>query len=403
LISVHELLGADPSDPTKTSPIWSDATFTNFIANADSDAGKIPGAQERMHLPEEARSIANWRIVSLRIDPGAPGLTEDIRMQFGQLPQIRLIAQPVVIRPDKTVQVFDMAAHLIFDFTNGDDAPAQPGCFLRPRPDLDAFKQVLTDFGILRDNLAAGSFGGTKILTAGRLLGVHPGLADKMTGPQFRNALKTVLEKHLSSARLDSMAVMTLPNQAPEPWMFLSMLRVPAGAIPQMPAGGYVPVHGPALDGTQFTEALAARANLEIEPKPAPNNLNPITCQSGASATPLAVTGRQGSATAELFVDPPPDAARVKQVVDLIADPTRSHFFNTDCLSCHTETRRAIDLLNAQSFPGLDPSVMPKDIWNVRNFGWFPSFPAAQETATRRTAAETAAVLNFIQVNNLLP
>jgi hypothetical protein len=111
---------------------------------------------------------------------------------------------------------------------------------------------------------------------------------------------------------------------------------------------------------------------------------------------------RKGVATAELFQSPPPGAARVKQVVDLIADPTRSHFFNTDCISCHTETRRAIDLLKVKRVAGVDPAVLPKDIWNVRNFGWFPSFPAAQETATRRTGAETAAVLQFIQANGLL-
>jgi hypothetical protein len=402
LIAVSDLSGVDPADPTKRAPIWPDEIFQQFLAIADSDAGKIPGATERMHLPPEARKRENWHIVSLRVDPGAPGLSPAIRGQFGQLPQIRLVAQPVIVNPDKTVRVFDMTAHLIFNFASGADTPAQPGCFARPQPDMAAFKAILADFAGLRSKLAQGGFGGAKILTAAKPLGVHPGLADKRSGAALRDALKAVLEQHLSSGRLGAMAVMALPDQSPEPWMFLSMLAVPPGATPQLPKGGFIPVRSPALDGAQFTEALAARADLTVEPAPAPNNLNPITCQNGALTPPLPVAGRRGAATAELFHSPPPGPARVKQVVDLIADPTRSHFFNTDCVSCHTETRRAIDLLKVKSVPGVDSAVLPKDIWNVRNFGWFPSFPAAQETATRRTGAETAAVLQFIKANGLL-
>jgi hypothetical protein len=44
--------------------------------------------------------------------------------------------------------------------------------------------------------------------------------------------------------------------------------------------------------------------------------------------------------------------------------------------------------------------VLPKGKWNVRNFGWFPS-QKNEPTATRRTASETAAVLNFINSKGL--
>ncbi|WLA46720.1 hypothetical protein QIH80_34055 [Bradyrhizobium elkanii] len=43
--------------------------------------------------------------------------------------------------------------------------------------------------------------------------------------------------------------------------------------------------------------------------------------------------------------------------------------------------------------------MLPKENWNVRNFGWFPSFlhgGAAAATITRRAAAETADVVAFI-------
>ena len=84
--------------------------------------------------------------------------------------------------------------------------------------------------------------------------------------------------------------------------------------------------------------------------------------------------------------------------MDLIADPTKSHFFNTDCVSCHTETRRAMDLLPLNDIDvvaGINPAALSNGDWNVRNFGWSPEAPA-RATVTRRTAAETAAVVAFI-------
>jgi mono/diheme cytochrome c family protein len=146
-----------------------------------------------------------------------------------------------------------------------------------------------------------------------------------------------------------------------------------------------------------------------VIPTPAPNNLNPITCKNaalpaGASALPIAE--RKGLATAALFdlgqnkQTDPKTVAKINQTVDLIADPTRSHFFNTDCVSCHTDTRRALDLLNNRSIAGVDPAVLPTGKWDVRNFGWFPSKPNVA-TATRRAASETQAVVNFINSKGL--
>jgi mono/diheme cytochrome c family protein len=128
----------------------------------------------------------------------------------------------------------------------------------------------------------------------------------------------------------------------------------------------------------------------------------------------LPVTERKGLATAALFdlgdkkVTNPDDVAKVKQTADIVNDPARSHFFNTDCVSCHTATRRTIDLLQNANIPGVNFAVLPKEKWNVRNFGWFPAFlrsrgatQIVEATATRRTAAETAAVVEFINKNGL--
>jgi hypothetical protein len=73
----------------------------------------------------------------------------------------------------------------------------------------------------------------------------------------------------------------------------------------------------------------------------------------------LPIANRSGVATAELFAATPPSPDRTKQILDTIADPTKTQFFNADCVSCHTETGRAMDLQNVKDFPGIDPAVLP--------------------------------------------
>jgi mono/diheme cytochrome c family protein len=411
-IAIGELTAPDPNDPSTREPVWPLAAFEQFIANANGPASRI-GESHHLKLPPEATDIKVWHIAGLRIDPGAPGLTPEIIEQYGQQPQVRLILQPVTILPNGQVKVHDIAAHLIYSFVAGFDAAAQPGCIPRAKPDLDAFKKIAGDFATLRDDLQVGKFGETSVKTGGSLLGVHPGLANPATAKPLRDALATVLQRHLRGARLSGMAVMGLADGGPEPWVFLAMSHVGPGVVSALPKGGFVPVPGPALDGAQFAQGLAVLEQAhQVIPTPAPNNLNPITCKNPASpagAAALPVAERKGLATADLFdlgdrkLDNPQDIAKVKQTVDLIADAARSHFFNTDCVSCHTDSRRALDLLEVKTVAGVDPAVVPKEKWNVRNFGWFPSFfrNTVEPTATRRTAAETAAVVTFINNNGL--
>jgi len=410
-IAIGDLTAPDPKDPSKREAIWPAAAFAQFLANAEGPATQI--GNHHLQLPKDAHDVKSWRVAGLRIDPGAPGLTSDIIAQFGQSPQLRFILQPVTRTPDGKVEVHDVAAHVIYTFAAGADAPAQPGCSSRVKPDLDAFRKLARDFAALRDDLASGKFGGAKITTGGKPLGVHPGLADRRTAKPLKDALVAVLERHLSGGKLTAMAVMGLDTNAPEPWIFLAMAPVPPGVVPTLPNGGFIPVRGPALDGKQTAQALAVlESPHQVIPTPAPNNLNPVTCKHAAlpaGEAALPVAQRKGLATAPLFDlgdSPVGDAAKIaeiKETVDLIADPDRSHFFNTDCLSCHTDTRRALDLLRNPSIPGVDPAVLPKEKWNVRNFGWFPSFfrKTLEPTATRRAATETEAVVKFINDNGL--
>jgi len=406
LIAVRDLTTPDPQDPAKRDPVWSDAAFQQFLAIIASPAGQVAGAGAALGLPPEAQSVDAWYVSGVRIDAGAPGLSHEIRGQFGQLPEIRLIIQPVIRNDDGTPKVLDIAAHLIFDFIlPQQDAPAQTGCLPRPQPDLDAFSAIVKDAIALKTNLSEGRLGADMVTTAGAPLGVHPGLNNPATAARVRDEMKALLEKHISAQRLDSMAIAGLPSGAASPWIFLSMQKVPPGAVPALPNGGFVPVHGPTLDGQQFSQLLEHILKFpRVAPAPHTNNLNPITCQNAAVAANPPIAARHGVATADIFgLLPPASTAQIKETLNVIADPTRSHFFNTDCVSCHTETRRAMELLHVREIPGIDPAVMPNGAWDVRNFGWSPpAVGPAQATVTRRTAAETAANVNYIDAE-LLP
>jgi hypothetical protein len=394
LIAVQDLAAPDPQDPTKRDPVWSDAVFQQFITIANSSSSQVAGTQVGIGLPAEAKSIRAWFIAGIRIDAGAPGLSNDIIGQFGQSPEIRLIIQPVTRNADGTPKVDDIAGHLIFDFLIGADAPAHADCLLRPKPDLDKLHAIVADLAALRTKLSNGQLGADKVSTAGLPLGVHPGLTHATTASNFRQEIKTFLERYISAQRLDAMAIAGLPSGQPEPWIFLSMRNV---------SGTVLGVHGPALDGIQFAQMLERGGpGFEVIPAPHTNNLNPITCSNAAvSATSIPIPKRLGDATADVFASPVPPPDKAKEILDVIADPTKSHFFNTDCVSCHTETQRTITVLKPANIPGIDLAALPKSSWNVRNFGWSPA-GGLQATVTRRTADETAAVLMFIN-SRVLP
>jgi hypothetical protein len=192
LIAVGDLTTQNTQEPAKRDPVWPDAAFQQFLAIAASPAAQVAGTQAQIGLPSEAQSIKAWFIAGIRIDAGAPGLSNDIRAQFGQLPQIRLIVQPVIRNADGTPKVLDIAGHLIFNFTLAKpNDPPQGDCLPRLIPDLDASHAIVTDLAAIRTKLSNGELGTNKVTTSGAPLGVHPGLADPTTAGEayFRFAL----------------------------------------------------------------------------------------------------------------------------------------------------------------------------------------------------------------------
>jgi hypothetical protein len=392
VISIESLKSADGN------PVWSDQQFEDVLATADSDFTKI--GDRRIKLPAEVRNKKVWKIAALRADPSAPGAHEVIRKNFGERPQLRLILQPVTIAGDR-IQVQDIAVHLVYTFFLTQDGAttetADKKRFEEVVHDLDALKQIVEGAGVK---------------TTGRPLGVHPGLTAKV--PALKDRLADFLSKHLQAKDLNAMALMGLDG--PEPWIFVAISKGKTGRFGPIP---FLPAR-----------MLSFRSGKgEVLPPPRVNNLNPIT---NSPVLPENDQDRRGVATAVMFNDStfkPEDFAivgksekgdvvvdqkiRNRDIPDIIADPIRSHFFNTDCLSCHTETRRRMRFnLKPGEFafrlggqpPKIDTKFLPKHDWNVRNLGWFPPSKfigggPTVATVTQRTANETAEVVAFIEAH----
>src|SRR5271168_1056471 len=168
LIAVADLSTPNPQDPSKRDPIWPDAVFQQFLAIANGPQAQVSGTKAQISLPAEARSVGAWFIAGIRIDAGAPGLSSDIHAQYGQLPEIRLIIQPIIKNPDGSPKVLDIAGHLIFNFINlPPDPPPTADCSVRFQPDMNAFNSVVADVAALRTKLNNGQMGSHAVSTFG--------------------------------------------------------------------------------------------------------------------------------------------------------------------------------------------------------------------------------------------
>lgn len=382
IISMDALKGADGA------PVWSDQQFADLLATVDSDVAKVDDTQ--VSFPAGFRSKSAWKIAAIRIDPTAPGGHSSIASKFGRNPQIRLIIQPVITNGSR-VKVHDAAVHLVYSYLKGG-----PG-----RPDFDTFREIIADLDRLKQiSESAGA------ITSGRPLGFHPALRARVPG--FHAEVTKFLSKYLSNQRLTAMALMGIPEPFPEPWIFVALRRNSTTGsmepIPTMPA-----------------QMIDFRGSPSISPTPVVNN-RPVadpdsTDLRGVSTAPLFNFRTARDDFAVIANTPAGEVrdteVRNRDIADVIGNPILAHFLNTDCVSCHTETRRRDRLLlplgpfafrvNGQS-PLIAPEVFPRDDWNVRNFGWFTPFPGlgggpTVGTVTQRTANETAEVVEFIERN----
>lgn len=380
------------------TPVWSDKQFADLMTAADGDASSV--GKFRIRLPASVKNKKAWRIVAFRADPTAPGGHELIRQNLGEKPQLRLILQPVTTENDQ-VNVHDIAVHLVYDFVvrDGEAGKLQPdrNRFRDIVAGLDELKQFAEDAGLS---------------TSGKPLGIHPALKARTAGLDAK--VREFLSRHLHATRVSAMALMGLDG--PEPWIFIPLSRSPTGD------GSFAPI--PILPAQMLSFRSGGGV---VAPAPKVNNLGVAPTQF---PMPVNIQDRRGVSTSAMFDDAefvPEDfaiigvdangeqvrdeAIRNRDIPDVIADPLRSHFFNTDCISCHTETRRRLRFSLAPGAfafrqdgepPAIEPEALPKDDWNVRNLGWFPrsDFIGGGQTlptVTQRTANETAEVVEFIE------
>ncbi len=186
--------------------------------------------------------------------------------------------------------------------------------------------------------------------------------------------------------------------EPPEPWIFFAMAKQ---------GGSFVQVPAPTL-GTNQAQMLSFVDDKNVLPVPATENLGK---GKGVSTAMLFEGGIESKLASPVFGDPA--RPRFQEIPDIIANPERAHFFNTDCVSCHSESARR-QILNIRTGDALfkyhnppvissvDAALLPNDRWNVRNFGWFPTFQGATETVTMRTANETAEAVEFINQEYLI-
>lgn len=401
-IDLASLIGMSDLKSSAGEDVWSDSQFADLLKVVKNRQTEVDGSV--VEFGDDLKQKRNWHIAGMRVDPSAPGCSSSIRGAFGGATQIRLIVQPIS-RRGRSVEVHDVAVHLVYEWTKGVDEKK------RSLPDDQKFREIIADLDRLKTTSTSGG-----APTGGKPLGIHPGLAKKVPG--LNADAKAFLSKHLENQKLSAIALMGLQSGV-EPWIFLALTRLPDGHFGPIP----VPIPSAAPQMLDF------RSGGEVAPEPIVNNRSPITPQRmvpegerrGVSTAVLfgrrfslpnmnanAVIGKDSSGN--VVFDP---IVRNKDIPDVIANPLTSHFFNTDCVSCHTETARRINLnltqgnlafrVNGQP-PRIQSGRVPTRSWNVRNFGWFPpSFfiggGDVRATVTQRTANETAEVVEFIERN----
>lgn len=381
LISLEEKLADGMSD------FLSKEDFDSLIDTAQKVSVEDSAGRENKidfhEFKDQFFKRSTWKIVAFRIDPSAPGTAPMITKAFGTLPQVRLVAQPVTISETGFVKVHDVTAHLVFNYVLRFDKPLAEGGPPIAVPDNEKFQEILKDLRKLKTFLKSKG-----VETKGTLT-VHPGLNKKTEG--FADQVRAFLKKHLSSDRLQAIAFMGL--EPPEPWIFFATVKK---------EGKFVRASNSSLGGGS-AQMLTFRGGSHVMPSPKNKNVDGMRGVSTASLFP---PGAKDKLDAAIFPDLP--GLKHKDIPDLVANPQQAHFFNTDCISCHTESSRRIELKISKEksefryelpagVSGVDEDVLPKNIWNVRNFGWFQrgmENPVA--TATMRTANEAAESVDFI-------
>jgi hypothetical protein len=319
--------------------------------------------------------------------------------------------QPVIVNGDK-FEIHDFTAHVVFLQTK---PPPRPPF----QPDVEAFDAVINDLRGIKAFLADAG-----VTTANQELNVHP--AFRFAGkrnevPGFTDKVRALLKTHLSSKRLGVISFMGIPGRF-EPWIFFKV-TVENGNLTREKVSGNFLISGQLKQpmaqslsnptGSNKTDALVA------EPAPVPD-ANALAHGFGVGTALLFRPDVGAHLDDDLFPGATNELARklkLRHVADFIANPMFRNTGNTDCVSCHTETTQRRSIAGPVAPEGIAfkhpagiskvaAEVLPKDKWNVRDFGWGFNFFADKgfrATITQRAANEAAESADLINKGFLKP
>lgn len=369
LISVADLRSSKDN-----MPIFPESDFRKLVELSESSVSVV--GSRRIKFKESAKVYSAWKIAGLRYDP------------IATIPQVRLIVQPVE-EENGSVTVLEETFHLVFMFPPGipTDVKPEDNPLLRTAlDDLIKVRQFCYDAGVV---------------TRGQL-DVHPCLEKKVKG--FSKQITQFLESNLHVSQMNAGAIMGLHDGGPEPWILIAYFRGQDGNFSALPS--------PGLGGESDPPRMAQMLSF----LPGDKTLEPAITNTNRSTGP---DRRLGVSIEDLFEANPrlDDFATIgvdengkkildteirnRDIPDFIANPKFAEFFNTDCITCHSEaTRRAILKLPESKFAykqpegisGFDPKDSPDDRRNLRQFGWFHT----EISITPRTSNESSEMAKYI-------
>lgn len=381
---VNSLISADFS--LSDGEIWPKDKFDEVIhfaenkvngVDANGNIVKISFVSGAGEFKDQLKKRNNWKVVGFRVDPSAPSASPESIEQWGSIPQIRLILQPVTVNNSGVVTIHDMTAHLPFSFVLNTTWPFQP--------DKDAFEKILNDLLNLKNSQqqmqAYSSMEGP--------LNVNRNLANK----SFSDKVKTFLHSHLSANKLEFISFMGTANS--DQWVFFNLASNALSPNSQL-------LHVKPSSTSGFVgNRIGNNVNENF------NNCNGISTSVLFNNDIDNELNNNVKCINPIKTDS--NKPKLQDIPNIIANPTNTNVMNTDCVSCHTEsTRRSILKLTQvtadqfqqpESKPYVMDDLLPTDKWNVRNFGWFTKdvLTDPKPIISTRAANETASSLKFIK------
>ncbi len=414
--------GTAPLDVNDISFLWpvpktkADADALISLADEASDGPIVPSAIFKA-LIETAKTVAvdgtaisfpagpfddpkTWKVAGIRVNPTALG-SNPKALALAEVPGIPLIVQPVTVSGDVALP-HDITAHVVFNYIQPGTPPQQAA------PNKAAFGAIVQDLRALKKSLALSAPPG------GAPLQVHPGFSPDpkpLTGK-----LRELLKKRLASSQLDrrqtaAISFMGIPGGF-EPWIFFKVeVDSATGALTRKPVSG---VFDPARPESQM---ISFKPDTNGKVIPAPQPPKTVTDVNTARLFPTLEAAKFDDLLFPDATDAVLQHFKLRDTADIVANPQMTTTLTTDCVSCHTESTRRSAMGNVTSQPGtafklaagisgVAPEVLPKNRWNLRNFGWGLNFQGApvkaehfQPTVSQRAANEAAESADFINKN----